>query len=168
MAVLRGQYHRFFHSNKSHSDNNFSPLSIGSIESISTNRSISLFSGLNPSVTEDPNAYKYFTSWDLHHKAKSFCFFDICSLIITIQRYYFSGNHHWERAPLIADGPAIKLVGITWRSTGQGPGTLAENLSRCKEGMVQVLPSRYKVGWALRVSRYKVDANDILVTVQKF
>lgn len=32
--------------------------------------------------------------------------------------------------------------------------------------MAQVLPSGYKTGWALRVSRYKVDANDILVTVQ--
>ena len=31
-------------------------------------------------------------------------------------------------------------------STGQGPGTLAGKLSRCKEGMAQVLPSRYKAG----------------------
>jgi hypothetical protein len=29
-------------------------------------------------------------------------------------------------------------------STGQGPGTLARKLSRCKEGMVHFLPSRYK------------------------
>jgi hypothetical protein len=29
-------------------------------------------------------------------------------------------------------------------STGQGPGTLATKLSRCKEGMAHFLPSRYK------------------------
>jgi hypothetical protein len=29
-------------------------------------------------------------------------------------------------------------------STGQGPGTLARKLSRCKEGMAHFLPSRYK------------------------
>jgi hypothetical protein len=34
--------------------------------------------------------------------------------------------------------------------------------------MAQVLPSGYKAGLALRVSRYKVDANDLLVTVQNF
>jgi hypothetical protein len=34
--------------------------------------------------------------------------------------------------------------------------------------MAQVLPSLYKASWALRVSRYKVDANDLLVTVQNF
>jgi len=32
--------------------------------------------------------------------------------------------------------------------------------------MAQVLLSRYKAGWTLRVSRYEVDANDILVTGQ--
>jgi hypothetical protein len=32
--------------------------------------------------------------------------------------------------------------------------------------MAQVLPSGYKAGLALRVSRYKFDANDLLVTVQ--
>jgi len=42
-------------------------------------------------------------------------------------------------------------------STGQGPGTLARKLSRCKEGMAHFLPSGYKVFWALRVSRYKFD-----------
>jgi hypothetical protein len=31
-------------------------------------------------------------------------------------------------------------------STGQGPGTLARKLSRCKEGMAHFLPSGYKVG----------------------
>jgi hypothetical protein len=36
------------------------------------------------------------------------------------------------------------------------------------EGMAQVLPSRYKAGRVLRMSRYKVDANDILVTGYKF
>ena len=40
-------------------------------------------------------------------------------------------------------------------STGQGPGTLAARLSRCKEGMVHFLPSRYRTSWPLRVSRYK-------------
>ena len=34
--------------------------------------------------------------------------------------------------------------------------------------MAQVLQSGCKAGLALRVSRYKDDANDILVTVQKF
>jgi len=29
-------------------------------------------------------------------------------------------------------------------STGQGPGTLATKLSRCKEGMAWFLPSGYK------------------------
>ena len=30
-------------------------------------------------------------------------------------------------------------------STGQGPGTLATKLSRCKEGMAHFLPSGYKL-----------------------
>jgi hypothetical protein len=34
--------------------------------------------------------------------------------------------------------------------------------------MAQVLPSGYKVGLALRVSRYNVDANKLLVKVQNF
>jgi hypothetical protein len=38
-------------------------------------------------------------------------------------------------------------------STGQGPGTLARKLSRCKEGMACFLSSWYKFYWALRVSR---------------
>ena len=29
-------------------------------------------------------------------------------------------------------------------STGQSPGSLADKLSRCKEGMAHFLPSRYK------------------------
>ena len=41
-------------------------------------------------------------------------------------------------------------------STGLGPGTLAEKLSRCKEGMAHFLPSGYRVLWPLRVSRYRV------------
>jgi hypothetical protein len=40
-------------------------------------------------------------------------------------------------------------------STGLGPGTLAEKLSRCKEGMAHFLPSGYRVLWPLRVSRYR-------------
>ena len=38
----------------------------------------------------------------------------------------------------------------------------ARKLSRCKEGMAHFLPSRYKILWTLRVSRYK------LVRSQKF
>jgi hypothetical protein len=41
-------------------------------------------------------------------------------------------------------------------STGQSPDTLAEKLSRCKEGMAHFLPSGYEVLWPLRVSRYRV------------
>jgi hypothetical protein len=53
-------------------------------------------------------------------------------------------------------------------SNGQGPGTLARKLSRCKparlddvsrsggEGMAHFLPSGYRVLWPLRVSRYRV------------
>ena len=53
-------------------------------------------------------------------------------------------------------------------ASGQSPGTLAPPAggSRCKEGMAQVLQSGYKADLALRVSRYKINANDILVTVQ--
>ena len=40
-------------------------------------------------------------------------------------------------------------------ASGQGPGTLADKLSRCKEGMAHFLPSGYKFYLALRVSRYK-------------
>jgi len=36
------------------------------------------------------------------------------------------------------------------------------------KGMAWFLQSGYKAGWALRVSRYNVDANDIFITVQKF
>ena len=40
-------------------------------------------------------------------------------------------------------------------TSGQGPGTLARKLSRCKEGMAHFLPSRYKVLWRIRASRYR-------------
>ena len=45
-----------------------------------------------------------------------------------------------------------------------------ESLPRRSEAYAgaQVLPSGYKAGLALSVSRQKFDANDILVTVQKF
>jgi hypothetical protein len=46
-------------------------------------------------------------------------------------------------------------------STGQGPGSLAVKLSRCKEGMAHFLPSRYKVLWVIRVSRYKVNGEQV-------
>jgi hypothetical protein len=57
---------------------------------------------------------------------------------------------------------------LTDAASGQGPGTLARKLSRCNEGMAQVLQFGYKAGLTLRVSRYKVDANDLLVMVQNF
>ena len=41
-------------------------------------------------------------------------------------------------------------------STEQSPGTLATKLSRCKEGMAHFLPSRHRVLWPLRASRYRV------------
>jgi hypothetical protein len=54
------------------------------------------------------------------------------------------------------NGPAIWGVCVTWRSTGQCPGTLGRKLSRraprerseqrgCKEGMARFLPSRHKL-----------------------
>jgi hypothetical protein len=42
-------------------------------------------------------------------------------------------------------------------STGQGPGTLATKLSRCKEGMAWFLQIQVQNLLALRVSRYKFD-----------
>ena len=42
-------------------------------------------------------------------------------------------------------------------STGQGPGTLATKLSRCKEGMAHFLPSWYIFYCVLARSRYKFD-----------
>ena len=53
-------------------------------------------------------------------------------------------------------------------STGQGPGTLARKLSRCKEGMAHFLPSWYKFYWALRVSRYKFDRSREFIPGYKF
>jgi hypothetical protein len=41
-------------------------------------------------------------------------------------------------------------------STEQGPGTLADKLSRCKEGMAHFLQSGYRILWPLRASRYRV------------
>jgi len=40
--------------------------------------------------------------------------------------------------------------------TEQSPGTLGRRLSRCKEGLVHFLPSRYCVLWSIRASRYRV------------
>ena len=42
-------------------------------------------------------------------------------------------------------------------ASGQGPGTLARKLSRCKEGMAHFLPSWYKFYCVLVRSRYKFD-----------
>jgi hypothetical protein len=77
-------------------------------------------------------------------------------------------------------------------STGQSPGSLAEKLSRCKEGMAHFLPSRYKfcelyecrgtrlIGAANlspvtklvadtgAVSRYKLSRSQKFVKVQEF
>ena len=74
-------------SNKSQSESNFSPRSIGSSESISTNRSISLLLTSNLSLTDEPKAYTYFTLWFLHRIVKSFCLFNISSFMIINQRY---------------------------------------------------------------------------------
>jgi hypothetical protein len=52
-------------------------------------------------------------------------------------------------------------------STGQSLGTLARNLSRCKEGMAHFLPSWYKFYRALRVSRYKYDRSREFIPVYK-
>ena len=41
-------------------------------------------------------------------------------------------------------------------STGLSPGTLVAKLSRCKEGMAHFLPSRHRVLWRIRASRYRV------------
>ena len=77
-------------------------------------------------------------------------------------------------------------------STGQGPGTLARKLSRCKEGRAHFLPSRYKfcelyecrgtsligaanlspvtklVAGTGAVSRYKLSRSQKFVKVQDF
>jgi len=42
-------------------------------------------------------------------------------------------------------------------SAGTNPGTLADNVSRRKEGMAYFLPSGYKVCWVDAGSRYKVN-----------
>ncbi len=44
----------------------------------------------------------------------------------------------------------------------------ARNLSRCKEGTAQFLPSWYKFYCVLARSRYKLDANHIFITGYKF
>jgi hypothetical protein len=77
-------------------------------------------------------------------------------------------------------------------ATGQGPGTLAAKLSRCKEGMAHFLPSWYKfcevyecrdtsfigaanlspftklVAGTGAVSRYKLSRSQKFITVQDF
>ena len=53
-------------------------------------------------------------------------------------------------------------------STGQGPGTLARKLSRCKEGMAHFLPSWYKFYCVLARSRYKLDRSREFITGYKF
>ena len=68
--------------------------------------------------------------------------------------------------PLNLTARRYNLVGVTRRKhrvlipVPRASG--ARKLSRCKEGMAHFLPSRYKVCWVLRVSRYK------LVRSQKF
>jgi len=51
----------------------------------------------------------------------------------------------WEPASLSITARQYGEVVLPDASTGQGPGSLAANLSRCKEGMAHFLPSRYKI-----------------------
>ena len=53
-------------------------------------------------------------------------------------------------------------------ASGLGPGTLAEKLSRCKEGMAHFLPSGYKFYLTLRVSRYNYNQSHNTITLQDF
>ena len=55
-----------------------------------------------------------------------------------------------------SEEPACRAGLLPDVSTGQGPGSLAEKLSRCKEGMEHFLPSRYRVLWSIRASQYRV------------
>ena len=50
-------------------------------------------------------------------------------------------------------------------ASGQGPGTLAIKLSRCKEGTAQFLQIQVQSLLALRVSRYKFDRSRQTVTM---
>ena len=86
-SVRRSTFRRKNVSNWSHSSSNLSPRSMGSFESISTSRSISLAFSSNLPVTDDPKAYKYLTLWFLQRRINRFRSFDIWSLIIIIQRY---------------------------------------------------------------------------------
>jgi len=53
-------------------------------------------------------------------------------------------------------------------ASGQGPGTLAKKLSRCKEGMAHFLPSWYKFYCVLARSRYKLDRSREFIPGDKF
>ena len=53
-------------------------------------------------------------------------------------------------------------------ASGQGPGTLAGKLSRCKEGMAWFLPSWYKFYCVLARSRYKFDRSREFIPGYKF
>ena len=55
------------------------------------------------------------------------------------------------------NGPAIWGGCVTRRSIRAESGTLAEKLSRCKEGMAHFLPSWYKFYCVMARSRYKFD-----------
>jgi hypothetical protein len=52
-------------------------------------------------------------------------------------------------------------------STGQGPGTLAAKLSRCKEGMAHFLPSGYKFCELYECRGTKQVASRVFVTMQE-
>ena len=52
-------------------------------------------------------------------------------------------------------------------STGQGPGTLAAQMSRCKEGIAHFLPSCYKLYCVLARSRHKFDRSREFIPVYK-
>ena len=43
-----------------------------------------------------------------------------------------------------SEEPACRVGLLPDAASGQGPGTLARKLSRCKEGMAWFLPSGYK------------------------
>jgi hypothetical protein len=70
------------------------------------------------------------------------CFLSRCNLIS-----YGALPIHCCTLIICANGPAIKGVCVTRRShPATDPGTLAEKLSRCKEGTAQFLQSGYKFG----------------------
>jgi len=58
--------------------------------------------------------------------------------------------------PFVLTGRQYGEVVLPDAASGQGPGTLATKLSRCKEGMAHFLQSGYIILLPLRASRYRV------------